>query len=213
MCRREFTMVGARVSRPAVPERAAAVPCPPPRAARLMRTSRALWGAQLGGGGASRPWVWAAASRGLPSDERRPGARGACLGARAAGWYGLMPAAPLLGRLSKPRTVHRERIGAIEQGGNSRGCEAPLCVPFLLLVYGASGDRRAVMSDLLKLLLHDTVNSNPLDFAAPVPAAAVVASGSASGSADDPEMHLYRPSRYYWWFGQSGNRSLLIVGV
>jgi hypothetical protein len=87
--------------------------------------------------------------------------------ARAAGWYGLMPAAPLLGRVSAPRTAHRERIGAIEHGGNRRGCEAPLCVPFLLLVYGASGDRRAVMSDLLKLLLHDTVNSNPLDFAAP----------------------------------------------
>jgi hypothetical protein len=91
--------------------------------------------------------------------------------ARAAGWYGLMPAAPLLGRVSAPRTAHRERIGAIEHGGNRRGCEAPLCVPFLLLVYGASGsgDRRAVMSDLLKLLLHDTVNSNPLDFAAPSP--------------------------------------------
>ena len=88
--------------------------------------------------------------------------------ARAAGWYGLMPAAPLLGRVSAPRTAHRERIGAIEHGGNRRGCEAPLCVPFLLLVYGASGDRRAVMSDLLKLLLHDTVNSNPLDFAAPI---------------------------------------------
>ena len=117
---------------------------PPPRAARLMRTSRALWGAQLGGGGASRPWVWAAASRGLPSDERRPGARGACLGARAAGWYGLMPAAPLLGRLSKPRTVHRERIGAIEQGGNSRGCEAPLCVPFLLLVCGIAASAAPV---------------------------------------------------------------------
>ena len=91
--------------------------------------------------------------------------------ARAAGWYGLMPAAPLLGRVSAPRTAHRERIGAIEHGGNRRGCEAPLCVPFLLLVYGAtgsaSGDRRAVMSDLLKLLLHDTINSNPLDFAVP----------------------------------------------
>ena len=53
--------------------------------------------------------------------------------ARAAIWYGLMPAAPLLGRVSAPRTAHRERIGAIEHGGNRRGCEAPLCVPFLLL--------------------------------------------------------------------------------
>ena len=106
-------------------------------------------GAHQQGGGASRPWVWAAASRGLPSDERRPGARGACLGARAAGWYGLMPAAPLLGRVSAPRTAHRERIGAIEHGGNRRGCEAPLCVPFLLLVYGGDRRTRAVMSDLL----------------------------------------------------------------
>jgi hypothetical protein len=96
--------------------------------------------------------------------------------ARAAGWYGLMPAAPLLGRVSAPRTAHRERIGAIEHGGNRRGCEAPLCVPFLLLVYGASGDRRAVMSDLLKLLLHDTVNSNPLDFAAPTGATGTASS-------------------------------------
>ena len=64
--------------------------------------------------------------------------------ARAAGWYGLMPAAPLLGRVSAPRTAHRERIGAIEHGGNRRRLRgAAVCA---VLAAGLR-DRRAVMSD------------------------------------------------------------------
>ena len=150
---------------------------PPFRSARQAVPRPPRWDIRMQGGRCGRTSARGRRQSAMAATEARAvncpqwaarGARGVVKWrARAAGWYGLMPAAPLLGRVSAPRTAHRERIGAIEHGGNRRGCEAPLCVPFLLLVYGASGDRRAVMSDLLKLLLHDTVNSNPLDFAAP----------------------------------------------
>jgi hypothetical protein len=47
-------------------------------------------------------------------------------------------------------------------------------------------DRRAVMSDLLKLLLHDTVNSNPLDFAAPTVSVTVSVTASRQDQASSP---------------------------